>query len=163
VRRIHWLLDEDAMSRGHSRGLRARGIDVVTTLEAGLAGESDEVLLEHASQQARALFTFNVGHVCHLHATWHAHGKLHAGIVVVPRQRLTIGEQVRGLARLTSEISSSRSARRWHRRSTLQRLHSTNRHFGVLSFSIRCAVHGRLKWERTSSWTFTAPASELSS
>lgn len=100
------------MSRGLARGLRARGIDVVTTLDAGLTGQGDEVLLDHALQQARVLFTFNVGHFCSLHTEWHLRGKVHAGIVVVPRQRLTIGGQVRALARLTSEITSEQMAGR---------------------------------------------------
>lgn len=89
------------MSRGLTQGLRARGIDVLTVLDAGLAGQD-----EHALQHACALFTFNVGHFCRLHSGWLELGKIHAGIVVVPRQRLTIGEQVRALARLTSETSS---------------------------------------------------------
>jgi Domain of unknown function (DUF5615) len=80
-------------------------MDVLTVLDAELGGADDEALLEHASAQGRALFTFNVGHFCRLHGEWLREGKEHAGIVVAPRQRLTIGEQVRGLARLTSELS----------------------------------------------------------
>jgi hypothetical protein len=94
------------MARALVNGLQARGIDVVTTLGAGLGGEDDEVLLEYASRQGLALFTFNVGDFCRLHADWLREGREHSGVVVVPRQRLAIGEQVRGLAQLTSELSA---------------------------------------------------------
>jgi hypothetical protein len=83
------------------RGLRVRGVDVLTVDEAGLAGEPDEAQLAFASQEARVLYTFNAGDFCNLHAEFMTQGRDHAGIVVVVRQRYSVGEQIRRLARLS--------------------------------------------------------------
>jgi hypothetical protein len=90
---IHLYIDEDAMARALVRGLRARGIDLITVLEAGMERQSDSAQLEYATLQERVLYTFNVGHFCRLHAEYLAQGKHHAGIVVAPRQQYSIGEQ----------------------------------------------------------------------
>ncbi len=59
--RILWYLDEDTMARALVQGLRARGVDVATPLEAGMMGKSDRAQLELASARERVLYTFNVG------------------------------------------------------------------------------------------------------
>ena len=46
--RIRLYLDEDAMSRSIARELRARGIDVKTTIGEGMLGQDDRVQLEFA-------------------------------------------------------------------------------------------------------------------
>ncbi len=99
--RIRWYLDEDTIARALVQGLRARGLDVSTPLEAGMMGEPDRAQLEFASSRQRAIYTFNVGDFCRLHAEYLESGKTHAGIVVVPRQRYSFGEQIRGLSKLT--------------------------------------------------------------
>lgn len=101
--RIRWYLDEDAMARGLVRGLQARGIDV-TAFDAGMAGREDREQLECATQLGRVVFTFNVDDFCRLHADYQDSGREHSGIVVGHRRRFTLGEQVHGLARLTSEV-----------------------------------------------------------
>jgi hypothetical protein len=58
VSRICWYLDEDAMARGLVRVLQARGIDVVTAFDAGMAGRDDEEQLEYATRLHRVLLTF---------------------------------------------------------------------------------------------------------
>ncbi len=98
---IRWYLDEDTMARALVRGLRARGIDVMTPLEADLMGRPDEDQLLYATAQQRVLYTFNVGDFCRLHREYLASGRSHSGIVVVSRQRYSIGELIRGLATLT--------------------------------------------------------------
>ncbi len=102
--RIRWYLDEDAMERGLVRGLQARGIDVLTAYDAGMAGREDRKQLECASELGRVVFTFNVDDFCRLHAEYQASGQEHAGVVVAHRRRFTLGQQVHGLARLSSEV-----------------------------------------------------------
>jgi hypothetical protein len=88
------------MSRALLRGLRSRGIEVTTVLEEGKAGDSDQVQLEYASQIRRVLYSFNVRDFCRLHKQYLSEGRSHAGIVVVYRQRYSIGEQLRLLLKL---------------------------------------------------------------
>jgi hypothetical protein len=97
---ISLYIDEDAMSRALIRGLRSRGIDVTTVLDEGRVGDSDLAQLEYAGQTKRVLYTFNVNDFCRLHEEYLTEGKPHAGIVVVYRQRYSVGEQLRLLLRL---------------------------------------------------------------
>jgi hypothetical protein len=43
------------------RGLRSRGIDVITAADAGMIRRKDEEHLHFATAQGRALCSFNVG------------------------------------------------------------------------------------------------------
>lgn len=88
------------MDRAVLVGLRARGVDVVTALEAGIAQRPDEEQLEFAASQGRVLFTFNVAHFCRIHAEFLSRGKSHAGIIVSPQQRYSVGQRVRRLLKL---------------------------------------------------------------
>jgi Domain of unknown function (DUF5615) len=97
---IRLYADEGAMARALVRGLRARGVDVTTVLDAGMSEQNDMAQLEYTTQHGRVLYTFNVGHFCHLHAQYMAQGKSHAGIIVVFRQRYSVGEQIRRLLQL---------------------------------------------------------------
>lgn len=72
-------------------GLRRRGIDVLTTPEAGLLGASDEAQLSLATEQGRVLFTQDDDFL-----KLHAQDVNHYGIVYV-QQGKSIGEMVRGL------------------------------------------------------------------
>jgi Domain of unknown function (DUF5615) len=103
---IHLYVDEDAMARALMRGLRARGVDVTTVLDAGMSEQDDMAQLEYAAQDGRVLYTFNVGHFCHLHAQYMAQGKSHAGIIVIFRQRYSVGEQIRRLLQLINMKSA---------------------------------------------------------
>lgn len=94
---IRLYVDEDAMARGLVQGLRARGVDVITVWDAGMSEQTDSAQLEYAAAQQRVLYTFNVGHFCQLHVERLAQGKNHAGIIVVHRQRYSMGEQIRRL------------------------------------------------------------------
>ncbi|MCI0746718.1 MAG: DUF5615 family PIN-like protein [Verrucomicrobia subdivision 3 bacterium] len=67
---VRLYLDEDASSRSLARGLRARGIDVLTAVEAGRLEEDDPNQLDFATQQGRAIYTYNVAHFYRLHTTW---------------------------------------------------------------------------------------------
>jgi len=103
---IRLYVDEDAMARALVGGLRARGVDVTTVLDAGMSEQDDMAQLEYATQHGRVLYTFNVGDFCHLHAQYLAHDKSHAGIIVVFRQRYSAGAQIRRLLQLISMKSA---------------------------------------------------------
>jgi hypothetical protein len=97
---IRWYIDEDAMRNAFVGALRDAVVDVVTVADVDRLGATDAEQLAWATDQGRVLYTFNVKDFSLLHSQWLAHDKNHAGIVVVPRQRYSIGEQVRGLMNL---------------------------------------------------------------
>ena len=101
-----FYLDEDSMSRALVEGLRARGVDVLTALEAGMVEQGDDEHLALATAAGRALVSFNVGDFARLHAGWLARGEGHAGIVLAPQQRYPVGELVRRLAALAAGRSA---------------------------------------------------------
>jgi hypothetical protein len=72
-------------------GLRQRGVDVLTVVDAGLLGAGDDEHLARASADGRVLFTHDPDFL-----RLHAAGVRHAGIVYAP-QGTPIGEIIRGL------------------------------------------------------------------
>lgn len=103
---VRLLMDEDAMHSGLVSGLRARNVDLRTVFEAGLVGRDDPDVLAYAIRDDRTVYTFNVGDFCRLHAESVQQGKDHAGIIVVPHQRYSVGEQLRRLLRLINAQSA---------------------------------------------------------
>ena len=95
------------MRRSLDRALRARGIDVITALDAGVIGRTDEQQLEYATTQGRALYSFNVAHFYRLHTAYVTQGKSHAGIVLARQQRYSVAEQTRHLLRLVASKSAA--------------------------------------------------------
>ncbi len=104
--KIRVYIDEDAMSHALVEGLRARDVDLTTVLEQGMTGRDDLSQLEYASSQGRVLYTFNVGHFCHIHKQYMTECKNHAGIIVVNRQRYSIGQQIRRLSNIIQTTSA---------------------------------------------------------
>ena len=94
---VRLYIDEDAMARALVQGLRARDTNVLTAFEANMTGRNDADQLAFSTEQNRVIYTFNVGDFCRLHAEYMARGDQHTGIIVVPRQRYSIGEQMRAL------------------------------------------------------------------
>lgn len=94
---IRLYIDEDAMHTGLIDGLRARNIDVLTVVEANFTGRDDDVQLAFAAGQQRSMYSFNVGDFCRLHTEYMQSGRSHGGIILVPRQRYGVGEQLRRL------------------------------------------------------------------
>lgn len=88
------------------RALRARGVDVVTAREAAMIERTDREHLEYVTAQGRVLCTFNVGHFYQLHTEYLQGGMSHAGIVLLPQQRYTLGEQLRRLLKLVATEST---------------------------------------------------------
>jgi hypothetical protein len=95
---IRLYVDEDASETAVIAGLRARGVDLLTTIEAGKSGASDAEQLGFATEQGRVIYTFNVDDFARLHRDILQHGRSHAGIVVIPEQRYSIGDKIRSLA-----------------------------------------------------------------
>jgi uncharacterized protein with PIN domain len=73
------------------QGLRLRGIDVLTTKEAGMLGASDEEHVSFAKDEGRVIFTEDDDFL-----RLHAKGIGHNGIVYA-HQRTSIGKVIRGL------------------------------------------------------------------
>ena len=94
------------MARALVAALRARGADVRTVAEAGLQGRDDGSQLEWAAANGRAIYTFNVSDFCKLHSEYLERGTAHAGIIVVPRQRYTVKQQIRLLLNLLKTESA---------------------------------------------------------
>jgi len=103
---IRLYIDEDAMARALVQGLRAHGVDVTTVTEERMTGETDPIQLEYAASQERVIYTFNVGDFCRLHAEYMSQSRSHAGIIVVYRQRYSVGEQLRRLLNLIKTRSA---------------------------------------------------------
>ena len=103
--RIRLYFDEDSMSAGLIGALRARGVDVLTALDAGMIEHDDTEHLDYATSQGRVLCSFNVADFYDLHTTYLAAGKMHAGIVLAQQQRYTIGEHMRRLLKLIATRS----------------------------------------------------------
>lgn len=86
--------------------LRARGIDVLTALEAGMIERTDEEHLEYATTHGRVLYSFNVGDFYRIHSDYLSEGRSHAGIILARQQRYSVGEQMRGLLQLIAAKSA---------------------------------------------------------
>jgi len=77
-----------------SEALRARGYDVAEARLRSLdVQQDDEALLEQAAHQGRAVLTCNYSdpqsNFCIIHEEWRAHGKEHAGIILVPQHHVS--------------------------------------------------------------------------
>ena len=94
--RIRFYTDEH-VAKAVVRGLRQRGVDVLTVPEAGMLGASDEEHLERARAEGRVLFTQDDDFL-----RLHAAGVPHAGIVYA-LQQASVGEILRGLM-LVSQV-----------------------------------------------------------
>jgi predicted nuclease of predicted toxin-antitoxin system len=100
LNRIRLYLDEDMGQRRLLLALRAREVDVLTTVEAGQAEASDAEQLGIARQLGRVIYTANQRDFAKLHRDWINAGTQQAGIVVCTRQQLSPEFQAEQLARL---------------------------------------------------------------
>ncbi len=87
---IKFYTDEH-VSKAVVRGLRQRGVDVLTVFEAGLLGASDQEHLRRAQEEGRVVFTQDEDFL-----RLAASSAEHAGVVYVPQQT-PIGEMIYGL------------------------------------------------------------------
>ncbi len=91
-RTIRFHLDEHC-DPAIAAGLRRRGIDVTTTVEAGLLHASDQEHVSFALTGPRIIFSQDSDFL-----RLHAAGTAHGGIVYCRQQSRTIGEIIEGLA-----------------------------------------------------------------
>lgn len=85
------LYTDEHVSRAVVNGLRQRGIDVLTLVDAGMLGATDGQHLARARAECRVIFTQDDDFL-----RLHASGVDHSGIVYAP-QGTPIGEIIRGL------------------------------------------------------------------
>ena len=82
---IRYHLDESVRS-AVAQGLRSHGVDVTTTVDAGLSGATDEEQLSYARAQQRVLVTHDDDFMALA-----ARGGEHAGICYCHQQKHSIG------------------------------------------------------------------------
>jgi hypothetical protein len=104
--KIRLYLDEDAQRGSLVKALRERGVDVQTANEAGMSDRDDDEHLQFATAQGRVLYSFNVGDFNRLHAEYVNQNQTHAGIILSPQQKFSVGEQLRRLLRIINAKSA---------------------------------------------------------
>lgn len=98
--KIRLYMDEDSMREALVKALRRRGVDVVTASEERMIHRDDADHLDYATQQGRVVVTRNIQDFYELHTIYLTEGKHHAGIILVPQQRYSVGEEMRRLLKL---------------------------------------------------------------
>ena len=83
-----------------------RGVDVLTSGDAGMNGRSDVEQLKFATQEERVLFSHNVGDFSALHIEHLQSEKEHPGIVLAHQRQFGVGEQTRRLLRLAGTLNA---------------------------------------------------------
>ncbi|MEM1007393.1 MAG: DUF5615 family PIN-like protein [Myxococcota bacterium] len=96
---IRYYTDEH-VGKAVVRGLRQRGIDVLTIPETKMLGASDKDQLDFAHHQGRVFFTQDDDFL-----RFAAMGVVHSGIVYA-RMRTPIGEVVRGLTMIAHSLNA---------------------------------------------------------
>lgn len=104
--RIRLYVDEDAAEHAVVDGLRSYGVDVLTVFDVGRDSASDVEQLEFATSNGRALYSLNVADFCRLHKEWLTSSNDHAGVIVIPRQRYSVGEKIQRLENLVDTVSA---------------------------------------------------------
>lgn len=79
----------------------------MNAIDAGSAGLSDTEQLEHATRDGRILYSFNIGDYYRLHTEWLTTGRNHAGLILAPQQRYSVGEQMRRILRLNHDLRAA--------------------------------------------------------
>lgn len=98
--KIKFHLDEN-ITLAIGNGLRRRGIDVTTTPEQGMIGQSDEQQLAFSLSQERVIFTQDTDFLRLHHA-----GLSHAGIVYCLQTSKSIGEILQGLVLIWEVVNA---------------------------------------------------------
>lgn len=104
---LRYYVDEDSMSGALLSALRAHGLDVLSTAEAGRRRSLDPDQLVFATIEERVLVTRNVEDFPALHALLVRGGGSHAGIVMLPPGGVMPGPYAQALADLADALSPS--------------------------------------------------------
>ena len=105
MNQIKLYFDEDAMHSRLVTALRSREVTVVTVMDACLTGKTDEEQLAFATERECVLYTFNVSDFYRLHTQWIGAGREHAGMILAPQQRFSVGEQLRRILRVRARAT----------------------------------------------------------
>jgi len=87
--------------------LRSRGVIVITAFDAGLTEKPDEEQLAFPTAHECVLYTFNVSDFHRLRTQWISAGREHAGMILAPQQRFSVGEQLRRILRLRATTTTA--------------------------------------------------------
>jgi hypothetical protein len=107
--KVRLYLDED-VDVALAVALRRRGIDVLTTQEAGNVQQLDEDQLTFATRAGRIFFTHNRRDFALLHKKAIEEGRSHAGIIL--SDQLPFGELLRRLSNLCFHLTQEEMANR---------------------------------------------------
>lgn len=88
-----------------TKGLRRRGVDVLTALEDGRDAASDEEILARAAELGRTIFTQDDDFLI-LAAHWQSTGRLFAGVVYAHQLQATVGQIITDLQLLVETVLS---------------------------------------------------------
>jgi Domain of unknown function (DUF5615) len=94
------FFDEDACNDVVVSALRKLGIDVLTVIDAGRLKGDDEAQLRYATSLGRAIYSLNTRDFSRLHAEFLGRCEHHAGVILIPRQRYSVGTKIRKLGEL---------------------------------------------------------------
>jgi hypothetical protein len=104
--KILLYIDEDAMNEDFVQALRSRNVDVLTVADVGMLHKTDQDQLSWATENKRVIFSFNARDFYQLHTILLAQGMSHAGIILAPQQRYSLGERLRGVLHLINTYSA---------------------------------------------------------
>jgi len=79
---------------------------VVTAIDVDMAGQEDQQHVQFAKAQSRVLCTYNASDFYRIHTELVGAGRSHAGMVLAPQQRYSVGEHLRRLLRLMAAHST---------------------------------------------------------
>jgi hypothetical protein len=99
---VKFYFDEDSCQHRLIAALRSHGIDVLSSLDAGMNARADESHLIFAAAQGRVLVSANVRDFASLHRKRVELGGSHCGVLIIPQQRYSTGEIVRRILRVDS-------------------------------------------------------------
>lgn len=100
---IALYLDEH-IQISYAEALKTRGVDVLTTQEAGNISLDDIGQLNFASTNKRVLFSFNKRHFAKIHYEWMAINKPRTGIIL--SDQLTVGILLRRFMKLYFSLTA---------------------------------------------------------
>ena len=79
---------------------------MLTALESGLTGEPDEQQSAYATEHEYVLYSHNASDFHRLHTEWVSAGREHAGMILAPQQRFSVGERLRRILRIRAAVSA---------------------------------------------------------
>ncbi|MGF1936545.1 MAG: DUF5615 family PIN-like protein [Nostoc sp. ChiQUE02] len=103
---IRLYLDEDSFEKSLIKAFCNANLDVVTVADVSRQSYSDDEQLIWATEQGRAIYSYNRRDFCCLHNEFLATERNHAGIILLQQQRYSVGQQLQGLLKLIATRSA---------------------------------------------------------